>query len=357
MPRPASSPLSKRKARAHVLRGCAKLAPAQELLRFAARSAQLLLSLRRKMGSGANRAGVKPGTARGLVALCLAIALSAGVAAAIGVFGRGDGSHAAAVSIRGESFEYATTGVYAFNAQRVVAEGVGWDVVTLLFAAPALLVALRGLGRGSLKARLFAVGILAYFLYQYIMYAVFWALGPLFPLFIVIYAASAVGIVWLVSTIDVATLPAAVSQKFPRRGMAVFSFAMALLLVGMWVPRIATGLRGDLAGAGLLGTPTLTVQAMDLGMLVPLAVATGALLWRGRPWGYLLAPVFAVKAVTMAGAICAMVVSAAIVQGALEVVPLAIFATATAGAGLLALKIFRSFGAPRAEEGPGCPAT
>jgi hypothetical protein len=202
--------------------------------------------------------------------------------------------------------------------------------------------------RDSLKARLFAVGILAYFVYQYLMYAVFWALGPLFPLFIAIYAASAVAIVWTVSTIDVTALPSAVTAKFPRRGMAVFCLAMALLLIGMWTPRIATGLRGDLTGAGLLGTPTLTVQAMDLGMLVPLAIATGALLWRRHPWGFLLAPVFAVKAVTMAGAICAMVVSAAIVQGALEVLPLTVFAVATAGAGALAIKIFRSFGAPLA---------
>lgn len=300
------------------------------------------------MGPERDQASTKSPSRRGLVALCLGIALGAGVAAAAGVFGRGDGSHATAVSLRGESFEYATTGVYAFNAERVVAEGVGWDVVTLLFAAPALLLALRGIGRGSLKARLFAVGILAYFVYQYLMYAVFWALGPLFPLFIVLYATSAVAMVWLVSGIDVAALPAAVTDRFPRRGMAVFSFAMALLLVVMWVPRIATGLRGDLAGAGLLGTPTLTVQAMDLGMLVPLAVATGVLLWRGRPWGYLLATVFAVKAVTMAGAICAMVVSAAVVQGALEVVPLVVFAAATAGAGLLALEIFRSIGPPPA---------
>lgn len=287
---------------------------------------------------------------RGLATLCLLIALTAGVAAGIGVFARGDGSTVAATSIRGESFRYATTGVYAFNPERVVAEGVGWDVVTLLFAVPALLLALRGIARGSLKARLFGIGILSYFVYQYLMYAVFWALGPLFPVFVVLYAASAVAIIWMVSTIDVAALPSQVTERFPRKGMAVFSFAVGLLLLGMWIPRIATGLRGDLAGAGLLGMPTLTVQAMDLGMLVPLAFGTGALLWRSKPWGYLLATLLAVKGVTMAGAICAMVISAGIVQGRLEVGPLAIFGAATLGAGVLAARMFASFKArPDAE--------
>lgn len=278
----------------------------------------------------------------GIAALCLAVALVAGVASAVGVFARGSGDTSSAVSIRGERFEYVTDGIYAFNPERVVAEGVGWDAVTLFFAVPALLLAIPGLRRGSLGARLFAVGILAYFFYQYLMYSVFWALGPLFPVFIVLYASAAAAIVWVVSTIDVAGLPQRFPAGFPRKGMAVFSVLVALMLVGMWTQRIAIGLSGDLAGAALLGMPTLSVQALDLGMVVPLALATAALLLRGRAWGYLLAPVFAVKGVTMAGAICAMLVSAALVEGSLEVVPFAMFAAVAAASGILAWRMIRS---------------
>lgn len=279
---------------------------------------------------------------RGLAALCLALALLAGGTAAAGVFLRGDGSTRPAVSIRGEEYEYATTGVYAFNAERVVAEGVGWDAVTLFFAVPVLLGAAAGVARGSLKARLVATGVLAYFFYQYLMYAVFWALGPLFPLFIALYAASAAGIVWLVLTLDVATLPERFGARFPARTMAVYSALMGLMLIVMWSQRIAVGLAGDVAAAQLLGTPTLAVQALDLGMIVPLAFATAVFAWRRTAWGHLLASVFAVKGVTMAGAICAMLVSAAIVEGSLEAAPFAIFGAATLGAALLAWKIFGS---------------
>lgn len=279
---------------------------------------------------------------RGLAALCLALALLAGGTSAAGVFLRGDGSTRPAVSIRGEEYEYATTGVYAFNAERVVAEGVGWDAVTLFFAVPVLLGATVGVARGSLKARLVATGVLAYFFYQYLMYAVFWALGPLFPLFIVLYAASAAGIVWLVSTLDVATLPERFGARFPALTMAVYSALMGLMLIVMWTQRIAVGLSGDVAAAGLLGTPTLAVQALDLGMIVPLAFATAVFAWRRTAWGHLLASVFAVKGATMAGAICAMLVSAAIVEGSLEVAPFAIFGAATLGAAFLAWKIFGS---------------
>lgn len=287
-----------------------------------------------------------------LALACVAIALLAAVASTAGIFLRGDGATREFVSERGEHVSVTTGGVYAHNPERVVAEGVGWDWVTLVVAVPALLALSAGIAKGSLRARLLAVGVLAYLLYQYLMYAVFWALGPLFPLFIVIYPLAAAAIVGIVSTVDVPRLPESVTERFPRRGMAVFSVLVAVLLLGMWTKRIVVGLSGDLAGAGLLGMPTLTVQAMDLGMLVPLALATAALLWRSRPWGYLMGSVFAVKGVTMAGAICAMLLSAWAVEGRLEVAPFAVFAAFALASGALAARMMRSVREPATAEKP-----
>ncbi len=278
---------------------------------------------------------------RGLAALCVAIALVAGVAAGLGVFGRGSGKTASAVSIRGEAFEYVTDGVYAYNAERIVAEGVGWDIVTLFLAVPALLLSVRGVYFGSLRGRLLALGLLGYLFYQYLMYAMYWALGPLFPVFIALFAASATAIVWIISIIDVPNLPARFTGRFPRKGMAIFSAAVALLLIGMWSQRIAAALTGGVDGV-LLGATTLSVQALDLGIIVPIAIATAVLLWRGRPWGYLLAAALAVKGVTMAGAICAMLVVAALVEGSLEVGGFSVFALVALGSGILARKIIIS---------------
>jgi hypothetical protein len=276
-----------------------------------------------------------------LAAYCGFIGLLAGVASGIGVLARGTGASAPATSIRGESYRYATDGVYAFNAVRVVAEGVGWDAVTLFFAVPALLVAAVFIARGSLRGRLAALGILGYLAYQYLMYAVFWALGPLFPLFVAIYPLSLVGIAWLWSGLGAGVLVVD-AGRFPRRSLIVFGIVVAALLLAMWLPRIATGLAGDLAGAGLLGTPTLAVQALDLGLVVPLSLGTAVLVWRRRPAGYLLAALCSVNAVTMAGAIVAMLISAWQVEGSLEVVPFAIFAVVTGFAGWLAVGVLRS---------------
>lgn len=245
---------------------------------------------------------------RWIAAALLAIALVVGATAATGVFMRGGGETASAVSIRGEHYEYVTDGIYAYNAKRVVAEGVGWDAVTL---------------------------------------------GPLFPLFVLIYPAAAAMIVWIVSGIGVGGLSAHFDERFPRRGMAVFSLLMGLMLVLMWSKRIATGLSGDMAGAMMLGVPTLAVQALDLGIIVPLAVLTGVTALRRHAWGYLLVPVFAVKGVTMSGAIVAMLISAWMVEGKLDVGGAAIFGSATLTAAVLCWMVFRSV---RATESVGASA-
>jgi hypothetical protein len=52
--------------------------------------------------------------------LCALVAVLAGVTAAVGVFGRGDGASRLATSPIGESYEMVTTGLYAGNAYRCV---------------------------------------------------------------------------------------------------------------------------------------------------------------------------------------------------------------------------------------------
>lgn len=280
-------------------------------------------------------------TAIGIVALCLVIALLTGVAAAAGLFLRGDGSFEPVTSVRGEQYEMATTGVYAYNAERVVAEGIGWDIFTLLFAVPALLAALPALAKGSLRGKLFVLGILAYLFYQYLMYAVTWAFGPLFLPFVAIYALSLTAIVWIASTLPRNRLAERFSAKFPRRRMAVLCFLLAALLLFMWLARILSALGGEIEGV-LDGQTTLVVQALDLGLIVPLALFTGVAAWRGSAVGYLLSSVVVVKAFAMAAAICAMLLSAWAYEGALEVGPLAIFAAAAGAAAWLGIRMYRS---------------
>jgi hypothetical protein len=284
-------------------------------------------------------------TRTGMAVLCLVVALLTGAAAAIGVFLRGEGTTESVVSPRGEVYEMVTDGIYRYNAQRLVAEGVGWDLFTLFAAVPALLVALLGVSRDRLRWKLFALGILAYLFYQYLMYAVTWAFGPLFLLFVGIYAGALAAILWILSTIRVKELPERFSDRFPGLGMGVFSLAIGLVLTGMWLGRIIPATAGQIQGV-LVGQTTLVVQALDLGLIVPLAVFTGVMAWRRRPLGYLLASVLVVKGAAMAAAISAMLLVAWSVEGTLEIAPLAFFVLVVAAAVWLGVRMYRSVSSP-----------
>lgn len=276
-----------------------------------------------------------------MAAYAAMVAVVAGVTAALGVFARGDGTFETVTSVRGITYEMATSGVYAYNSQQVVAEGVGWDVFTLLVATPAMLVATLFVARGSFRGRLFALGMFGYFLYQYLEYAMTWALGPLFPLFIVLFAASLAGVVWFATNVAREGVVGRFASGFPRRAFAALNIAMASLLTLMWTQRIAQALGGDLAGAAFYGETTMVVQALDLGLVVPTALFVAYLVLRRSEAGYAMAAAYGVTAVAMSSAIIAMLVSASIVAGEAQVPPIIIFGVFAFLSAIVLLRIYR----------------
>jgi hypothetical protein len=275
---------------------------------------------------------------------CGAIALLTAVAAAAGVFARGDGSSILVRSERGVSYEMATSGVYANNAQRVVAEGIGWDVFTLLVIVPALVAAAVFVARGTLRARLTTLGLLTYLVYMYLEYAVTWAFGPAFLLHVAIYALSFVTACAVAGRVASAGLDGRLAE-IPRRSWVALNVGMASLLTMLWLGRIGGALGGDLASAGLTSETTLTVQALDLGLVVPVSLMSAWLVWRRASIGPVVAAVWSITFILMATAIVAMLASAAILEGALELPPMVIFGTAATAAAWIARRIYTT--APR----------
>ncbi len=281
---------------------------------------------------------MSPQSRIGMTATCVLVALMAIVASVLGIVARGTGAFTTVTSARGETYDMATTGVYAYNAQRVVAEGVGWDIVTLLVAVPALLLAVPFVARGSFRGRLFAAGALGYFLYQYLEYSVTWAFGPLFMLFVAIYATSLIGIGWIGWSLVTDHPAGSLGERFPRRAWVALNLAMSGLLTVMWLGRIADAMRGD--PGLLLGETTLTVQALDLGLVVPISILSAVLVFRRSEIGYALAGAYGVTFALMSAAITGMLLSAAVIEGSLEVVPVAIFGLAATAAVAILIRVY-----------------
>ncbi len=270
------------------------------------------------------------------------ILVLAGIASIIGVFYRGDMKSVEVISERGEKYEMVTNGIYKFNAKRMAAEGIGWDIFTLIIVLPCLLIAILFLKEGLNKVILFIIGVLAYLFYQYFMYALAWAFGKLFLLYILIYVLCLWGMIWLINEIDFKRLNEKLSSNFPRVSMIVMSIFMAILLLVMWLGRIIAGLRGDLAGGMLLGQTTMVVQALDLGLIVPIALFNAYLLFKKHSIGYLLSSIIVIKAIAMAGAISLMVIVALYTGSMKGVIELIIFISIMIFMIYLAFKIYKN---------------
>jgi hypothetical protein len=115
---------------------------------------------------------------------------------------------------------------------------------------------------------------------------------------------------------------------------------MAAGLTLLWLKRIFEAQVSGVDGL-LLGETTMTVQALDLGLVVPVSVVAAALAWRGGPVGLTVAAAYAVMFTAMAAAISAMLLSAWVVEGALELPPVLIFGLASVAMAALALRVFR----------------
>ena len=274
---------------------------------------------------------------RATAGLCAFVGAMAGVAAGLGVFWRGDGTFVPATSALGESYEVAVGGVYAGSARQLVAEGVGWDLFTLLVAVPILLIAALYVARGSFRGDLVAAGMLGYFLYMHLEYSVTWAFGAMFPLFVAICGLSLVGLVAISALIADAGVDDRFNQRFPRRSYAALTIGMALLLAVMWIGRIAEGLAASTAT--LHGETTMTVQALDLGLMVPISVIVAIAVLRRVAVGMVAAAAFGVTFVAMATAIAAMMVSASIVTGVPQLPPIVVFGLAGAAGLALVVRI------------------
>jgi hypothetical protein len=143
--------------------------------------------------------------------------------------------------------------------------------------------------RNVLRGRLGLCGMLFYFVYKYLMYAVMVAFNPLFLVYVAIFALSALAFFLNLGGIEVTRLPAHIAARFPRRLFIGFTLVMSAALVLLWLGRIIPYTLAGRFPDEFGGLTTLVTQAFDLGMVVPLLLATAILLWRRSAWGYLLA--------------------------------------------------------------------
>ena len=166
-----------------------------------------------------------------------------------------------------------------------------------LAAVPALLWGVRSATRGSLRGAIVWIGLLAYYLYAYALYAFGPQLTALYPLYVAIVGLSAFALVMVSLSLDVSAFDTLLRGRLPARWTIALFGTIAISLAPAWLAMMIAAIRD--------GTPSLfaTIHVLDLAFVFP-TLAIGAVgLWRRRPWSYVLAGPMLVLTATMMGSL------------------------------------------------------
>jgi hypothetical protein len=186
----------------------------------------------------------------------------------------------------------------------VTAQGRGQDLLTLL-AAPALVWSAARARTGSLLAHLLWLGILLYLGYSYVTYAFSIPFNDAFLGYVAVLGLSSFVLDGLLR-VDVQTAAPAFADA-PRRVAAWFLALTGGAFGLLWLSQILPAIPGGLPTNRFAYDLPNPIYVLDLAWLIPLVLATAALLWREHPAGPVLAAVLLAKLLTLGLAILLMV--------------------------------------------------
>lgn len=242
--------------------------------------------------------------------LVLLIGLLTPIAAGMGLFYQMPGDSYPFTSQRGENVTINGHGLYYYDTVSSAAQQQGNDVVTLFVASPLLVVSTWMTFRGSLRGRLLLTGTIGFFLYTYLSMSMLTAFNALFLVYVAIFGLSLYAFILCMMSYDLEALPRHFSDSLPRVWIAALLFVIGAFLTISWLGRVLPPILKNTPPV-LDNATTMVIQAMDLSLIVPLAVLSGIFLLRRSAWGYLLTSVFVLKAIALGLAVSAMVVNMA----------------------------------------------
>ena len=167
----------------------------------------------------------------------------------------------------------------------------GTALIIVVVAVPILVVSMILAARGSLRARIVWLGVLAYILYNSVFFAFAMTFNVLFLLYVAMFSLALWSLVALLVWVDADDLRAHFASSTPVRPIALYLLIIAALFAMVWLKDILPAVIANATPASLEGTRMLTnpVQVLDLSITLPLCVLSGIWLWQRRSWGYLLA--------------------------------------------------------------------
>ena len=242
--------------------------------------------------------------------LVLLIALLAAIAAAAGILtNQGSGSyefktiHDQTVTIYGK-------GLYQHMSADVAIQGIAQDYITMLLAIPLLLLSLFWARKGSLKGRFILAGTIGYIFLTYLFYMNMAMYNSFFVVYVSLTGLTFFALVLTLLSININQLPQVFNKPLPTTFIGSFLILNALCIALLWLSVVVPPLIDKtIVPLSVQHYTTLTVQAFDLSLFLPISFVSGLLLIRKHKFGFLMAPVYLIFLTLLMTALIAKIVA------------------------------------------------
>lgn len=228
-------------------------------------------------------------TSATLIRLTVLVGALALITAAAGLFWPGTGQPFVFTTVRGQEALIHGQGLYRYDTLFSAAAFKGGDLVTLVVALPLLALATLHYRRGSLRGAFLLAGMLSFFLYNSASLAFSAAFNPLFLVYVAIFSASLFAFICALTAIDRQVLPAHIAPGVPQHAIAIFLCVAGVGTALVWLMELIEPLRNGTLPAGIASSTTPFTHGLDIGVIMPAAIAGAVLVLRRDPLGYVLA--------------------------------------------------------------------
>ncbi len=203
---------------------------------------------------------------------------------------------AAVLAVLGSIIALSVPGIYARLTPVFLPQALAQDIANLAIASPAWLILAAFALRGSLRAYLLWLGVLAFTIYNYVIYTFSVPFGPLFLLWVAVLGLSLYALIGGVSSVDHDAVKAVFTSPHAVAVVGWFLIATGILFALLWLSEdVPALLRGTMPQSVVdMALPTNPVHVLDLAFFLPGVLVAGWLLLKGRALAYTLAPAFIV---------------------------------------------------------------
>ncbi len=192
-------------------------------------------------------------------------------------------------SLRGEKVEiYGGHGLYQYDSVLKAVEFKGYNWINIIIGLPLFVLGLYLFHQGNFKGQLILTGLFTHYAYNYLIGVMGNAFNIMFLIWTALFSLCIFGLFFILKNIDFKTLHNKLEKSFPRKSLSIYIIIFGLLFYILYLPNILNSYINGNPPTSLEIYTTLELASLEMGIMAPLSIIGGILLFKKIAAGYII---------------------------------------------------------------------